>query len=263
MMKMNTLLAKVDHISSSVNQMVRDYAAFFKTKQGAFKGEKNTYVAREGFLDKPEKRSLVRVTTTVQEKLSWFEDKFIPYLKELFSIEATNSYGAYRVELKVGDVSFGHLSAPELMRLRNILTSKELDSMYQNIPVRSDAKIYEACTDEEYEGREIVQTPISKSVERTTEKEEVILKDPNIDPAHLPANYRAAIITRSKMVEVGDSTHQEFTGEWTQHKRAELLKRKSELLSAITVALKEVNEVEAQKSNLDAEALIKYLHYGK
>ena len=263
MMKMNTLLAKVDHASSSVNKMIRDYAAFFKTKQGAFKGEKNTYTPREGFLDKPEKRSIVRVTTTVQEKLDWFEDKFIPYLKELFSIEATNSYGAHRVELKVGDVSFGYLSAPELMRLRNILTSNELDSMYQNIPVRSDAKIYETCTDEEYEGREIMQTPISKSVERTTEKEEVILKDPNIDPAHLPANYRSTTVMRTKMVEVGDSTHQEFTGEWTQHKRAELLKRKSELLSAITVALKEVNEVEAQKSNLDAETLIKYLHYGK
>lgn len=263
MMKMNTLLAKVDHASSSVNKMIRDYAAFFKTKQGAFKGEKNTYTPREGFLDKPEKRSLVRVTTTVQEKLDWFEDRFIPYLKELFSIEATNSYGAHRVELKVGDVSFGHLSAPELMRLRNILTSNELDSMYQNIPVRSDARIYEECTDEEYEGREIMQTPISKSVERTTEKEEVILKDPNIDPAHLPANYRSTTVMRTKMVEVGDSTHQEFTGEWTQHKRAELLKRKSELLSAITVALKEVNEVEAQKSNLDAETLIKYLHYGK
>jgi hypothetical protein len=65
------------------------------------------------------------------------------------------------------------------------------------------------------------------------------------------------------MVEVGDSTHQEFTGEWTQHKRAELLKRRSELLSAITIALKEVNEIEAQQPNLDADALIKFLHYGK
>jgi hypothetical protein len=65
------------------------------------------------------------------------------------------------------------------------------------------------------------------------------------------------------MVEVGDSTHQEFTGEWTQHKRAELLKRKSELLSAITIALKEVNEVDAVRPNLDAEALISFLHYGK
>lgn len=257
------MLAKVDHESSSANQMIRDYAAFFKTKQGAFKGEKNTYTAREGFLDKPEKRGVTRVITTVQEKLTWFEERFIPYLKDLFSIEATNSAGAHRVELKVGDVSFGFLSAAELMRLRNILTSKELDSMYVNIPVRSDARIYEACTDEEYVGREIVQTPIHMSVERTTEKEEVILKDPNIDPAHLPANYRSTTVVKTKMVEVGDSTHQEFTGEWTQRKKAELLKRKSELLSAITVALKEVNEVEAMQSNLDADTLIKYLHYGK
>ena len=260
---MNTMLAKVDHASSSANQMIRDYASFFKTKQGAFKGEKNTYAPREGFLDKPEKRSLVRVTTTVQEKLDWFEERYIPFLQDLFSIEATNSLGAHRVELKVGDVSFGFLSAAELMRLRNILTSKELDSMYVNIPVRSDAKIYEACTDEEYQGREIVQTPISRSVERTTEKEEVILKDPNIDPAHLPANYRSTTVVMTKMVEVGDSTHQEFTGEWTQHKKAELLKRKSELLSAITIALKEVNEVDAVRPNLDAEALISFLHYGK
>lgn len=257
------MLAKVDHASSSANQIIRDYASFFKTKQGAFKGEKNTYAPREGFLDKPEKRSVVRVTTTVQEKLDWFEERYIPFLQDLFSIEATNSLGAHRVELKVGDVSFGFLSAAELMRLRNILTSKELDSMYVNIPVRSDAKIYEACTDEEYQGREIVQTPISRSVERTTEKEEVILKDPNIDPAHLPANYRSTTVVKTKMVEVGDSTHQEFTGEWTQHKRAELLKRKSELLSAITIALKEVNEVDAVRPNLDAEALISFLHYGK
>lgn len=263
MFKMNTLLAKVDHASASVAQMIRDYASFFKTKQGAFKGEKNTYQAREGFLDKPEKRGLTRVSTTVQEKLDWFEERFIPYLYDLFGVEATNSAGAHRVELKVGDISFGFLSAAELMRLRNILTSKELDSMYSNIPVRSDARVYEPCTDEEYAGREIVQTPISRSVERTTEKEEVILKDPNIDPAHLPANYRSTTVIKTKMVEVGDSTHQEFTGEWTHHKRAELLKRKSELLNAIIIALKEVNEVEAQASNLNVEGLVKYLHYGK
>ena len=262
-LKMNTLLAKVEHEQSSANAMVRDYAAFFKTKQGAFKGEKNTYSAREGFTDKPEKRGLTRVTTTVAEKFEWFEERYIPFLQDLFSIEATNSKGANRVELVVNGHSFGFLSAAELMRLRNIITSKELDSMYQNIPVRSDAKVYEPCTDEEYEGREIMQTPLSASVERTTEMEEVILKDPNIDPQHLPANYRAAVSQKRRTVEIGDSTHQEFTGEWTQRKKAELLKRKSEILSAITVALKQVNEVDAEDPNLDANALIQYLHYGK
>ena len=47
-MKMNTLLAKVDHTSASAAAMVKDYAAFFKTKQGAFRGEKNTYSADNG-----------------------------------------------------------------------------------------------------------------------------------------------------------------------------------------------------------------------
>ena len=262
-MKMNALLAKVEQVGSSISQMIHDYAAFFKTKQGAFMGEKNTYEARDGFLDKPEKRSLIKVQTTVDEKLDWFEQKYVPYLEEVFSVEATNSYDAPRVDLIVDGVHFGKLSAAELMRLRNIVTNKELDSMYQNIPVRSDAKIYEPCTDEEYAGRNIMQTSLSKSVERTTETEEVILKDPNIDPVHLPANYRATTTIKRKTVEIGDSTHQEFTGAWTQRQKAELLRRKSAIINAIAVALKEVNDIEISESNLDCKKLIEYLHYGK
>ena len=262
-MKMNTLLAKVDHTSASAAAMVKDYAAFFKTKQGAFRGEKNTYSAVNGYDERPERNTQTYVQTTVHEKLKWFEERYIPYLKELFGIESTNSGDAYRVELVVDGVSFGKLSAIELMRLRNILTSRELNAMYENIPVRSDAKIYEGCKDAEYEGREVFQTPILKSDERTTEKEEVILKDPNIDPQHMPANYRAQVTVKNRTIKIAETTHQEFTGEWTQHQRTELLRRKSDLLNAITVALKEVNEVEAKEANLDVEALIKFIHYGK
>lgn len=262
-MKMNTLLAKVDHTSASAAAMVKDYAAFFKTKQGAFRGEKNTYSAVNGYDERPERNTQTYVQTTVHEKLKWFEERYIPYLKELFGIESTNSGDAYRVELVVDGVSFGKLSAIELMRLRNILTSRELNTMYENIPVRSDAKIYEECKDEEYKGRIVFQTPILKSDERTTEKEEIILKDPNIDPQHIPANYRAQVTVKNRTIKVAETTHQEFTGEWTQRQRAELLRRKSNLLNAITVALKEVNEVEAKEANLDVEALIKFIHYGK
>ena len=261
-MKMNTLLAKVDHESASASAMVKDYATFFKAKQGAFVGTKNTYSAVNGYDERPERNTQTFVQTTVQEKLDWFEERYIPYLKELFSIESTNSGDAYRVELVVDGISFGKLSAIELMRLRNILTSRELNTMYENIPVRSDAKIYEPCTDAQYEGREIFQTPVLKSDERTTEKEEIILKDPNIDPQHMPANYRAQVTVKNKTVKVAETTHQEFTGEWTQRKRAELLRRKSAILNAITVALKEVNEVEAKEANLNVDALISYIHYG-
>ena len=155
------------------------------------------------------------------------------------------------------------LTAAELMRLRNILTSKELDSMYNNIPVRSDAFVWEPCTDDEYAGREVYQSPLLQSTERTTQIEEVILKDPNIDPQHLPANYRATTTKTQTVLEIGNSTHQDFTGEWTQRKRAELLRRKSAVLNAITAALKEVNDVEVEKENLDADALVRFIHYGE
>ena len=67
-MKMNTLLAKVDHTSASAAAMVKDYTAFFKTKQGAFRGEKNTYSAVNGYDERPERNTQTRVQTTVQEK---------------------------------------------------------------------------------------------------------------------------------------------------------------------------------------------------
>ena len=85
----------------------------------------------------------------------------------------------------------------------------------------------------------------------------------HIDPQHLPANYRATTTKTQTVLEIGNSTHQDFTGEWTQRKRAELLRRKSAVLNAITAALKEVNDVEVEKENLDADALVKFIHYGE
>lgn len=38
MIKLNTLLAKVEHGTSTFNRMIGDYAVFFKNKQGMFEG---------------------------------------------------------------------------------------------------------------------------------------------------------------------------------------------------------------------------------
>lgn len=262
-MKMNTLLAKVEHSTSSFNKMIGDYYVFFNKKQGAFEGIKKTFKPREGYLEDPSKMGTTKVVTTVGEKLDWFEENAIPHLKDLFSIEATNSKGANKVELKVGDTSFGFLTALELMRLKTLLTKEEWKQMYENIPVRSDSEVWETCDDQEYKGREIFQTPMQVGVSRTTESEEIILKDPNIDPAHLPANYRAPITTKKRTVETGDYTLQKFTGAWTQRQKAEILRRRSQLLAAVTEALKVVNDVETEKPNLKVDTLINFLHKGE
>lgn len=260
---MNTLLAKVEHGSSRFAKMIGDYLAFFKGKQGAFAGIKKTHVPREGYTEDKSCIANTKVITTVGEKLEWFEQQAVPFLKELFAVEATNSKGANTVELVVDGISFGHLTALDLMRLKTLLTKKEWVEMYENIPVRSDAEVWEPCTDSEYEGREIFQTPMLKGVTRTTESEEVILKDPNINPDKLPANYNARTTIKKRVVETGDYTLQNFTGGWTQRQKAELLRRRSQLLAAVVEALKEVNDVVSEKPNLDVETLVNFLHHGK
>lgn len=228
-----------------------------------FEGIKKTFKPREGYQEDARYMGTTKVATTVDEKLQWFEENAVPYLKNLFSIESTNSKGAKKVELKVGNVSFGFLTALDLMRLKTVLTKKEWEEMYNNIPVRSDAEVWEPCTDGEYAGREIFQTPMQTGVTRTTESEEVILKDPNLDPAKLPANYNAKTTIKKRTVETGDYTLQKFTGAWTQRQRAELLRRRSQLLAAVIEALKEVNDVESEDPNLDVEGLINFLHHGE
>lgn len=261
---MNTLLATLDHLKSQHKKRVADYTAFFKSKQGAFKGIKKTHSPKDGFLPDPAYLANVGVVTTVDEKLEWFNQAFKELLKAQLSVDATNSVGAKTIELIVDGVSFGSLTATELMRLRSgILAEKSLDGVYTNIPVREDSVNWIPTTNPEYQGRQIYETERLSGSTRTTEKEEVILKDPNIDPAHLPSNYRAQTTVKTKQVITGDYTVQNFSGEWTHRQRAELLRRKSALLGAVEAALKDINASEAIPTNLDVEKFVNYLTYGK
>lgn len=121
MISMNTMLAKVEHAGSSFNKMIAEYTLFFKNKQSMFRGFKKTFKPREGFNEDSRYMGTVLVTTTVNEKLDWFEA--IPYLKDVFSVEATNSRGT---ELVVDGISFGKLTALDA----SILTNKDMESMY-------------------------------------------------------------------------------------------------------------------------------------
>lgn len=42
----NTLLAKVEHGTSTFNRMIGDYAMFFKNKQGMFEGQTERWLRR-------------------------------------------------------------------------------------------------------------------------------------------------------------------------------------------------------------------------
>lgn len=268
MIKMNTLLGVTEHAQTVSNKEISEYTQLFKNKGGQFVGELKTYEPHEGYPDKPSEHVNRAVASTVTEQFEYMLNDKDPhkgalpkYLKLLFQIESTNSAGAKRVPLIVDGVNLGNLTAIELMRLKNILTSSNLDDMFKNIPVRSDSKRWTRASGD-YADREVYESDVIRSVDRTTIKTQEILKDPNIDPTNIPANYRSTIVERTQTVEMADQTRQEFTGEWSQTQKAYLLSRKSLLLNAVISALKEVNDTEAIPANLDVDAMLKYIFFG-
>lgn len=255
--KLNVLLAKTDALAAYYKGQVNDYGKFFSSKQGAFKGEKKTYTPREDTIDDTSKRGIVKVQTTVTEKLEWFKENAREYVDALFAQEATNASGNAKAELIVDGESWGEFTSLELLRLKSLVEAGGLHSVLENIPVRSDSEVWEKTDDEDYSGREIYESELIKGVNKTTEKENYILKDPNVDASS--PNYNPTVATKTTIVELGDYTHQKFTGEWSQRQKAEVLQRRAKLLVAITESLKKANEAEVVSSELSADKIFGYL----
>ena len=266
MQKLNVLLALRQKLANRYNQMVGDYTSFFKNKQGAFRGTLKTHSPLEGYPVDITKVANERVVTTVKEKMDWFIKEASEYYNVALSIEASNGEGSPTVPLEFDGKTYGPFPATVLLRLRGLISpdNKKEDTlltMFKNIPVREATKVWvEADEDEDYKKRGVVQTERQSGETKTTETHQEILKDPNINPENIPSNYRATVTNVSSTVKTGDYTVQFFSGEWTHEKRAALLKRRSELLDAIDVALQKVNDRDAKECKIDD--LLKHLIYG-
>ena len=260
--KMNALLAKTDHLAASYKKMLEDHVKFFKSKQGEFKGEKKTYQPKDGTVDIPSERKNELVVTTVKEKFTWFEETANEYINALFAQEATNASGNAKAKLVVDGVNFGEYSSLELLRMKSLLESGTLEEMYKTIPVRSDSEEWTPTDEEMYSGREIFESPKQTGVKKSVMKESYILPDPNIANSKTD-KYTPQIAQKDTIIELGDYSFQRFSGEWSHRERAELLRRRTKLLTAVIEALKVANEVEAVQSQMTAEKLFGYLHKGK
>jgi len=261
-MKLNVLLGKTDYLAATYTGMLKDFIGFFKNKQGAFKGEKRTYTPREGVVDEPGKRKNVLVQTTVPEKFQWMKQEAKSYVDALFAVEKTNSSGTAKANLVVDGEDWGEFTSLELLRLKSLIEDNNLRGLFDNIPVRSDSEQWEPCTLEDYTDRAIYQTPLIEGTEKTTVKESYILEDPNI--AKIDAkSYSPQLGIKNTVMEVGDYSHQRFSGESTQRTKANILKRLSTLKVAVIAALKECNEVEVVPSELSSEKIFSYLLNGE
>lgn len=263
--KLNTLLAKTDQLAPSFKNGVSSYTGFFKDKQGAFRGERRTYTANDGTVDVPGKRKNDLVVTTVDEKLKYLVETSSDYINALFSQERTNATGKAQAELTVDGVSFGTYSSLELLRLKNVLEGNGLEAMYANIPVRSDAEEWYPSQDAQYQDREIYEQKKQELTNKTTEKEPYIVEDPNVQAALAAGkqlNYQPQMATRDTVKILGEETFQRFSGEYSQKQRADILRRRTKLVTAVVEALKVANDAETVSSDMTSAKLFGYLHQG-
>lgn len=262
MVKQNVLLAKLEQGANVFKSIIRDYALFFKKNASDFRGVKNTYAPRPDTMDLPAERRYTPVVTTVDEKINWMEENASEYINDMFTCEATNASGTARADLVVDGVKVANLTSLELLKLKSFLENPQLMEMYQSIPVRNNADIWKPTNEEEYLGREIFESPILEGIKKSITKEQYILEDPNLSKMKDSSSYKPQIAVKDTVMELGDYTMQQFTGEWSTRQRAELLSRRNKLLSATIAALKEANEAQTVKSEMTAEKLFGYLHKG-
>lgn len=264
--KLNTKLAVTEKGRVKYKNMVSDFTKFFSKDQGAFLGHKKTYTPREGVIDDPKKRGIRKVSTTVDEKFQYFIQEVSDFIQNLFDVEASNASGVAKASLIVEGRSWGELTSLELLRLKSLLESADLgklEPMLSEIPVRSDAEVWEPSDDPDYDGREVFENEMLKGVAKTTVKTEYIMEDPNLKHLKDTSNYTPAVTQKDDVMELGDYTSQEFSGQWSQLQRANALKRRDTLLTAVIAALKEANDQEAVESKLTADKIFGYIFYGK
>jgi hypothetical protein len=254
-------LGLTEQLAKSFQNMVSDYLHYFNKNANDFEGEKKTYSPREGQLDDPSMRANKLVVTTVKEKLDWFKKTAVGYLQAVFDVEATNASGTAKAELVVGGKSWGEFTSLELLRLKSIVESGTFTEMLTKIPVVSDSVEWFIAAADEYAGRAIFEQAKVTGVKKTTVKESYILTDPNVASGKV-TNYSPQLGTKDSILELGDYTHQKFSGATTHRKRAEMLQRRTDLIASIAVALKKANEVPAISSGLSAEKVLTYIFEG-
>lgn len=260
---MNVLLAKTEHTESQFKALIKDYITFFKNNQGSFKGVRGTYEPRPGTIDDTSKRGFQLVVTTVSEKLKWLEDIVGPHITDLMSLEATNASGAARAQVFVDGQSLGEFSSLELLRMISLLEKGDMEAMYSNIPVRTETESWTRSADENYVNRDVFENELTRSVAKTTLKEDYILNDPNAERYREGVSVSPMVAQRSTVVELGDATIQRFSGELSHRERAEILLRRTKLITALKEALKKANEAEVVTSDMTATKLFNYIHRGQ
>lgn len=252
-MKTTTLLGLLELKIKEMNQaIVNTTTKFSNTK--LYEGFDKNHQPADGYLADPQYIGHSEVKAIAIDDLKNVVKCINDALNLQFRLEATNGTDE-KVEFEFDGKKY-KATALDLMRINSIFGSQSFQTLINSIPVLDNEHVWKKMANSEmYEAE-----PFGSDT-RTTEKETVILKDPNIDPLHLPSNYRAETETRSKVVITGHYTVQWFSGAMAKSDKVAIVKKYKNFMEVIHVALKEANDKETKNPNVDISDVLNSIFF--
>jgi len=188
------------------------------------------------------------VVTTVSDKIAYISPFVIQAIDAQISKEETNASGTARAELKVGEKTFGELSATSLLALEQHL--QRLLGLYRAIPTLDPAKKW--MRDSSQKNRYITDREIKF---RTNKQEDFVVVVP-------PTKEHPAQIAKVvKDVTVGTADVVYMSGRITPAEKSDLLSRIDSLIVAVKQARSKANETEVQQKNI-GKSILDFINNG-
>lgn len=242
--QLHQLLAVENERKIQANNILQETIDTFSKKHDHFDGLIKTYEAHEeeGQKIPPEIKEIV---TTVKDKLTYSQQAISKGIDAQISKEETNASGIVKTELKIGDTTFGDLSATSLLALEQFLV--KVRNMYKVIPTLDPTKkwnkkdnIYE--TDQEVKYR--TEKKIEKFVKYEATKEH-------------PAQVDLVTIDR----QVGEYLTIYKSGKITPFQKSQLLEKIDKLIDAVKQARSKANESEVKNMKI-GNKIFQYINSG-
>lgn len=245
--KMSVLLKREAQSAQAYRERLKDLIRSFRDNRPRFGGITKTYTPfAEGGDEAPPERK--EVGATVKEDLAWFKNFFVQAVDAAVQKEATNQHA--KADLKLFGHEFKDLPATALLNLEGKL--KELKNAVVHMPVLDDAKDWVA--DDGNRGT-FRQNP-DEWTYRTEKRPYNHIKAPATD------KHAAQVEVLYRDENIGKWTKRIFSGAVSVAKKADLLARIDEAVSAVVKAREEANMVEVAKTDTIAQRIFESIFDG-
>lgn len=257
MKSLNQKLAYRESRSSSFTEFCKDLVKKMKTGS-AWRGRRTQSTALGDYVLDAGDNSFTRVSHGMKETKDYITKMWSEYLQNLLDIDRTNSSSGTTAPLEVDGEVWGDFTSLELLQLRGFLMNGNVVEVLKQFPTRPSNLVWELALDPDLpEGT--YMNIVFDGEEKTTEKTERILEDPNAKHLKEGVQYAPKVTVDTKIFPTKRKIVYDYNAGISETEHAEIQQRRTQLLSAVTVALAKINEQEALESDLSAEKVVRYL----